>query len=114
MSQGRQLVVTRALFLFLAIWTISTAAVYAQQRRDNAASQEANAVSTEVLIMREQLANLTALAAVNTRLTVVERTSEDALTEVREMRKMIYGIAATLLISLLMQVAQIKKGRGTS
>ena len=109
MSLEKRLIVTRGLIVFLVIWTVSTALVYAKQRSDN--GQSPNSVSTELLIMREQLANMTALAAVNTRLTVVERTSEDALNEVREIRKMIYGLAATLVISLLMQVLAIKKGR---
>lgn len=118
MSHGKRLLVTRALFVFLAIWTVSTAVVYAKQRY----SGNATAASTELMILREQIANATALAsvqaanfaaiaAIDKRLAVVEQTNGDALTEVREMRKMIYGIAATLLISLLMQVAQIKKGR---
>ena len=67
--------------------------------------------ATELRINQVSSANAIAMSELRGDLAVVRQTASDARDEVREMRRAVWAMAGTILISLLMQVAQIRKGR---
>lgn len=107
----------RVLSMGLLVWVSVVAASSAVQRsqREQARDDEITFQNQqlELALLREQIQRDAALSAVSQKLAGVERSASDALSEVREMRKAIYGIAGTLILSLLMQGFQIRRaGRG--
>lgn len=93
-----------SLIVLLSSWMVLTA--MAQRPREDIVSP-----ATQLMIERESNAQSSALGKVREDLSQVRLIASDARDEVREMRRAVWGMAATILISLLLQVAQIRKGR---
>ncbi len=109
MSHRERLVrlgILTSLIVILGSWMVITALA---QRP----SRDEVSPATQLLINQVSNANAVALSDLRGDLAMVRQTASDAREEVREMRKAIWGMAGTILISLLMQVAQIRKGRAS-
>jgi hypothetical protein len=105
MSHGERrvrVVILTSLIVVFVSWMVVTAFA---QRRDDVSP------ATQLLITQVSNANAVAISDLRGDLSVVRQTASDARDEVREMRRAVWAMAGTILISLLMQVAQIRKGR---
>src|SRR5688572_28565159 len=111
MSVQRQILGLRLLAAAFSMWICGSVAM-AQRSQPRYDPQEASDRNAEMLILRQQIATNQDIAQINGRLAVVEQTAHDARGEVKEIRNMMYGIAGTLLVSLIMQVAAIKRVSG--
>ncbi len=98
------------LMAFLLGWMIASVAVQAQRSKED----EAVSPATQLMIVQASSANTAAIATISAELGLVRQMSNDARDEVREMRHAVWGMAGTILLSLLMQVAQIRKGKATA
>jgi|SRR5687768_14158232 len=110
MSVQRQILGLRLLAAAFSVWMCASVALAQRQPRYD--PQEASDRNAEMLILRQQIATNRDIAQINSKLAVVESTAHDARGEVKEIRNMMYGIAGTLLVSLIMQVAAIKRVSG--
>jgi len=107
MSHGARRVrlgVLTSLIVVLSSWL--ALAAFTQRPREDTVNW-----ATELRINQVSSANAIAMSELRGDLAVVRQTASDARDEVREMRRAVWAMAGTILISLLMQVAQIRKGR---
>lgn len=93
-----------SLIVLLSSWMVLTA--MAQRPREDIVSP-----ATQLLITQVSNANAVAISDLRGDLKEVRQTANNAAIEIKEMRQAVWGMAATILISLLLQVAQIRKGR---
>lgn len=102
-------VLTAGFLVWMCVVTASAAVQRsrADQQRDD--EQTLQNQQMELMLLREQIQRDTAISEITRKLTDVERSATDALAEVREMRKAIYGLSGTLILSLLMQGFQIRR-----
>lgn len=93
--------------LILAWILASIAALSAQRYR----ATDDVPLSTQLAIERERNSNAAAIADIRQNLAVVTKIANDAKDEIHEMRVAVWGCAGTILISLFMQLAQMRKGK---
>lgn len=109
MSDRFRMVQIVVLFAILAGWLVASVSVEAQRPPDETVN-----AATQLMIVQASSANAVAIAGINAELGLVRQIATDARDEVREMRHAIWAMAGTILLSLLMQVAQMRKGKAAS
>jgi hypothetical protein len=102
--------------VLILAWLVvaATAMVASAQRSARPGSPDDVPLATRFLVAEESAKHAEALAQIETKLALVNKTANDALDEVREMRRAVWGCAATILVSLFLQLAQLKKAKGTA
>lgn len=90
----------------LTSWLIFAPAAFGQRREDIVT------VATQAAIDRASSSTALQLSALRGELENVRALAADARDEVREMRRAVLGMAATILVSLMMQIAALKKSKG--
>ena len=106
MSRRLHMLVLSVLAVIVSSWLVVTAEVAVAQRRDDVS------VATQAAIDRAISTNTNAITAINGRLDRIQDVANDARDEVRSMRNAMIGLAGTILVSLLMQLAQVRKQKG--
>lgn len=108
MSHGERRVrigILVSLIVILGSWMVLTAMVQRPRESDSVP------IATQRAIDQASNANDKSITEVRGELKLIMSIATDARNEVREMRNALFGIAGILIVSLLLQVAQIRKSR---
>ena len=99
-------VILRAL---ISLWVVALAIVaHAQRSRDEVP------VATQLYVDRQIAGQAGAIAQIRQDVAIISETANRAAAEVKEMRLAVWGGVGTMLVSLFLQVVEIRRRRSSS